>query len=131
MQQKLITATARQINLKSVIQFLFWLAIIEMTFYFIIAHIVGYATKGIPNYFGPTLMNGKIWFYLHMAGGATAILIGPLQFWKTFRIKYVQLHRTLGKIYIIGSIIRYFVWFVFSFFSSNLGGGQMHPHKAQ
>ncbi|MBA4141391.1 MAG: DUF2306 domain-containing protein [Segetibacter sp.] len=76
-----------------------------MTFYFIVAHIVGYATNGIPEYFGATLMNAKVWFYLHMTGGATAILLGPLQFWKAFRIKYIQLHRTLGKIYIIGSII--------------------------
>lgn len=50
-------------------------------------------------------MNAKIWYYLHIAGGATAILIGPLQFWKAFRLKYAQLHRTLGKMYIIGSII--------------------------
>lgn len=105
MKEKITTLATESINVKSVIRFLFWLVIIGMTFYFIVAHIVGYSTNGIPKHFGPTLMNGKIWFYLHMAGGATAILIGPLQFWKTFRIKYVQLHRTLGKIYIIGSIV--------------------------
>ncbi len=105
MKEKITTSATESINVKSVIRFLFWLVIIGMTFYFIVAHIVGYSTNGIPKYFGPTLMNAKVWFYLHMAGGATAILIGPLQFWKTFRIKYVQLHRTLGKIYIIGSIV--------------------------
>jgi uncharacterized membrane protein len=76
-----------------------------LTFYFIVGHIVGYSIKGIPDYFGATLLNAKIWFYLHMAGGAMAILLGPLQFWKAFRIRYMQLHRTLGKIYIIGSIV--------------------------
>jgi uncharacterized membrane protein len=82
-----------------------WVVIVGLTLYFIVAHIIGYSTNGIPEHFGATLMNAKIWFYLHMAGGAMAILLGPLQFWKAFRIKYTQLHRTLGKIYIIGSII--------------------------
>ncbi len=98
MKEKITISATESINGKSVIRFLFWLVIIGMTFYFIVAHIVGYATNGIPEYFGATLMNAKVWFYLHMAGGATAILIGPLQFWKTFRIKYVRLHTYLhGK----------------------------------
>lgn len=105
MQQKITTSTAKKINLKSVLKFLFWSVIVALTFYFIVGHAVGYLTNGIPKYFGATLIDAKIWFYLHMAGGATAILLGPLQFWKTFRIKYVELHRTLGKIYIISSIV--------------------------
>ncbi len=101
----MINSTARQINSKSVVKFLFWSVIVGLTFYFIVSKAVSYLTNGIPEYFGATLMNAELWFYLHIAGGATAILIGPLQFWKTFRLKYVQLHRTLGKIYIISSVI--------------------------
>jgi uncharacterized membrane protein len=105
MQQKFITATPGKISLKFVLRFLFWLIIVGLTFYFVGEHAVGYLTNGIPEYFGATFMNNKIWFYLHIAGGALAILLGPLQFWKAFRIKYTPLHRTLGKIYIIGSIV--------------------------
>jgi uncharacterized membrane protein len=105
MQQKSMTSTTEKINLKSVLQFLFWLVIVGLTFYFIVGHAVGYSTKGIPDYFGATLMDAKIWFYVHIAGGCLAILLGPLQFWKAFRLKYMQMHGTLGKIYIIGSIV--------------------------
>ncbi len=105
MQQKMISATAEKTRFKSVLQFLFWSVIVGLTFYFIVGHAVGYLTNGIPEYFRATLMNKKIWFYPHIAGGAMAILLGPLQFWKAFRIKYLQLPRPLGKIYIIGSIV--------------------------
>ncbi len=82
MQGKITTSTARQINLKSALRFLFWSVITGLTFYFIVGHALGYLTNGIPDYFGATLMNTRIWFYLHIAGGAMAILLGPLQFWK-------------------------------------------------
>jgi uncharacterized membrane protein len=78
---------------------------VGLTLLEIAGNIAKYSIFGFPKFFGPTILNAKIWFYLHMAGGATAILIGPLQFWKAFRLKYAQLHRRLGKMYIIGSII--------------------------
>ncbi len=84
MQGKITTSPAEKINLKSLPEILFWSVIVGLTFYFIVGHIVGYSTNGIPKYFGATLIDAKIWFYLHMAGGATAILIGPLQFGKLF-----------------------------------------------
>jgi uncharacterized membrane protein len=105
MQQKIINATTGNFNLKSVIQFLFWLVIVGLTLLNILGFSLTFIIGGIPKHFGSTLFNAKIWFYLHIAGGTAAILIGPLQFWKTFRVKYVHLHRTLGKIYIIGSLL--------------------------
>lgn len=43
-------------------------------------------------------------FYIHIAGGMLALLIGPFQFLKGFRKKYWNLHRNLGKVY-IGAIL--------------------------
>jgi uncharacterized membrane protein len=76
-----------------------------MTMYFIGSHIIKYITIGIPGNFGDTLINNRLWFYIHIGGGTLVLLLGPLQFWKTFRLKYINLHRTLGKIYIIASLV--------------------------
>ena len=41
----------------------------------------------------------------HVSGGVVAIIIGPFQFWKRFRNKYLSTHRMLGKIYLIAILI--------------------------
>lgn len=43
--------------------------------------------------------------YFHIIGGVLALIIGPFQFWKTFRNKYLKIHRLLGKIYLIAILI--------------------------
>ncbi len=51
-------------------------------------------------------VNDYVWvtaLYLHVIGCFFAITIGPLQFIKGFRNKYLKWHRNLGKLY-IGSI---------------------------
>ncbi len=51
-------------------------------------------------------VNDYVWvtaLYLHVIGCFFAITIGPFQFIKAFREKYLKLHRNLGKIY-LGSI---------------------------
>lgn len=51
-------------------------------------------------------VNDYVWvtaLYLHVIGCFFAITIGPFQFIKAFRDKYLKLHRNLGKIY-LGSI---------------------------
>lgn len=37
----------------------------------------------------------------HISGGLLAISIGPFQFWKAFRNKYLTTHRWLGRIYLV------------------------------
>jgi uncharacterized membrane protein len=39
-------------------------------------------------------------FYIHIAGGMLAIAIGPLQFIRNLRQRFLNTHRLLGKIYI-------------------------------
>lgn len=41
----------------------------------------------------------------HISTGIVALIIGPLQFWKAFRTKYVHIHRSLGKTYLIAIVV--------------------------
>jgi uncharacterized membrane protein len=44
-------------------------------------------------------------FYIHIILGGIALLIGWLQFNKKLRLKNIQLHRKIGKIYIISCLL--------------------------
>ncbi len=105
MQEKISTTATEKILFANILRFLFWSAVGGITLYFIAGHLVKYSTKGIPDFFGDTFWNKSFWFYIHIAGGALAIIIGPFQFWKRIRIRNVHFHRTAGKLYIIGSIL--------------------------
>ena len=53
---------------------------------------------------------GRFWYYkfplfFHISCGLIAMLIGPFQFWKAFRNKYIRTHRMLGRIYLIAILI--------------------------
>ncbi len=41
----------------------------------------------------------------HISGGLIALAIGPFQFWKSFRNKYMSTHRWLGRIYLIAILL--------------------------
>ena len=41
----------------------------------------------------------------HISGGLLALVIGPFQFWKGFRTKYIKVHRNLGKVYLIAILM--------------------------
>ena len=54
------------------------------------------------------LLNDNLWniaFYGHITFGGLALLIGWLQFSNTLRVKKTELHRILGKIYVISVLI--------------------------
>lgn len=53
---------------------------------------------------------GRFWDYrfplfFHIACGLVAMIIGPLQFWKSFRATYMKAHRILGRVYLIAILI--------------------------
>ena len=55
-----------------------------------------------------TLLADTIWntmFYTHIVLGGIALLIGWLQFNKKLRLKKMNLHRNIGKVYIISCLI--------------------------
>ncbi|MBA2330947.1 MAG: DUF2306 domain-containing protein [Flavisolibacter sp.] len=85
--------------------FLGWGLIIGFSIYFFLDNVAiylyGYRSKN----FGDSFFNNQVWVVSHLIGGTIALFLGPLQFWKSIRTRYVQFHRTSGKIYIIGAII--------------------------
>ena len=91
------------------------IAIGVIALYFIIDRALPYLTnfsfEQFNNYYWPN----RWWLVGHLLGGMTALLIGPFQFSKTFRNKYLQIHRNLGKIYIIAIIIASFCAIYMSF----------------
>jgi uncharacterized membrane protein len=44
------------------------------------------------------------WLDVHVAGAATALLVGPVQFLPWVRRRFPSLHQTLGRIYVIGCL---------------------------
>ncbi len=49
------------------------------------------------------LVHHPIWrtvFYIHIAGGMLALLIGPFQFLKISRTRFRKAHRVIGKVYL-------------------------------
>ncbi|MEZ4903013.1 MAG: DUF2306 domain-containing protein [Spirosomataceae bacterium] len=53
---------------------------------------------------------GRFWDYkfplfFHISCGLIAMIIGPFQFWKTFRAKYIKTHRFLGRVYLIAILL--------------------------
>lgn len=51
------------------------------------------------------LMTYSFASYLHIVPGAIAMIIGPFQLRKKFRVKHIDLHRLLGKIYLCAVIV--------------------------
>ena len=65
-------------------------------------------------------------FYIHIIFGGIALLIGWIQFSKKLREKYLKLHRTIGKIYVISVFISgpfafYIGFFVFGGIPTQIG----------
>ncbi len=90
---------------RKVFWFIFWITIIGFSVYFYVITILDYRGGYVPENFKRGFFDSKIWFIGHIAGASAALLLGPLQFWKNFRTKYMKYHRIAGKIFIIGSLI--------------------------
>lgn len=41
----------------------------------------------------------------HISGGLIALTLGPLQFWQTYRNRYLKVHRLMGKLYLTAILI--------------------------
>lgn len=66
-----------------------------------IAYFFGYRNPR----FGDTLFQNQLWFAVHIAGATCTLFLGPIQFWKGIRTKYMRFHRIAGEFYIFGSLI--------------------------
>ncbi|HEU4794646.1 MAG TPA: DUF2306 domain-containing protein [Pyrinomonadaceae bacterium] len=45
------------------------------------------------------------WLVIHVAGAATALLIGPLQFSSRLRARFPQFHRLIGRTYVVSCLV--------------------------
>lgn len=62
-------------------------------------------TNDYPSYMGETLLNSRGWFVLHLIAGTIVYITGLMQFLPFIRNKYTSIHRVLGKVYIISSLL--------------------------
>lgn len=60
----------------------------------------------------------KPWLHLHIAGAATALLLGPFQFLPGLREKHWRLHRWTGRTYVVACILGALGGFVMAFGST-------------
>jgi uncharacterized membrane protein len=84
---------------KKLLARIFWFAVVLLSAYYLYRGIkFRFFTDG-------NLETKAIWYYLHLATALAPLLLGPLQFWKWLRVNHVTIHRTMGKIYIVGSLL--------------------------
>jgi uncharacterized membrane protein len=90
-------------NLKKIALIILWAVVVGLSvwFYFdnVIVYVLGYETYE-ENFFA-----NQLWFVAHILGASCSLLLGPIQFWKSIRTRYIRLHRISGYVYIIGSLI--------------------------
>lgn len=79
------------------------LAILLVTIATILIHEASLLRPGDPTF--ARLSTFRWWLIPHVAGGAVALVIGPLQFSSTLRRRFPALHRWLGRIYVLAVTI--------------------------
>lgn len=50
-------------------------------------------------------MTRRGWLWLHLAGGLTTVLLGPVQFLTQWRRRHPRLHRLTGRVYLVGMLV--------------------------
>ncbi len=81
--------------------FIFWTFLILVSAYFYYDNAVVY----LFGYRNERFADNQFWFIAHMLGATCSLFLGPIQFWKSIRNKYLKYHRLAGKIYIIGTLV--------------------------
>lgn len=50
-------------------------------------------------------MTRRGWLWMHLAGGLTTVLLGPVQFFTQWRRRQPRLHRLTGRVYLAGMLV--------------------------
>ena len=50
-------------------------------------------------------MTRRGWLWMHLAGGLTTVLLGPVQFFTQWRHRYPHPHRLVGRLYLSGLLV--------------------------
>lgn len=88
-------------NRNRILFFILWTVLILLSAGFYFENAVVY----LFGYRNPRFDDNQFWFVTHILGATCSLFLGPIQFWKSFRTKYLKFHRLFGKIYIIGTLI--------------------------
>ncbi len=64
-----------------------------------------YIKHGIPDYLCRPMLLDQIWFAIHIATGTLILTLGFFQFNAPLRNRHLYLHRILGKIYVLLSLV--------------------------
>ncbi|MDZ4674773.1 MAG: DUF2306 domain-containing protein [Gemmatimonadota bacterium] len=56
-----------------------------------------------PGRLGPELFNKQLWYFSHVAFALPVLFGAPLQFITSLRVRAPQLHRAIGKAYVVGA----------------------------
>jgi hypothetical protein len=83
-------------------QFLCWVFIFAITHHFMRGadHFLLMTKEALGKYF-----NLRWILIAHITAGGGALVLGPLQFWDRFRIRYVKLHRWVGVGYLLAMLV--------------------------
>ncbi|WP_290789679.1 DUF2306 domain-containing protein [Flavihumibacter sp. UBA7668] len=78
-----------------------WTIIIGLSTYFFAENVVVYLT----GFRSKSFNANPFWVGIHLIGGTLALFSGPIQFSKGIRNRFLNFHRLLGKIYIVGAFV--------------------------
>jgi len=88
-------------KLNRLLSLTFWITLILLSVWFYFENAVVY----LFGYRNERFAGNEFWFIAHILGATCSLFLGPMQFWKVVRTKYLKFHRLAGKIYIIGTLI--------------------------
>ena len=74
-------------------------------------------TDDVPPFIAINLFKNP-WLIIHVAGAATALLVGPLQFSSALRSRVPMVHRLLGRVYVVSCLLGGVAAFVLAFGAS-------------
>lgn len=77
-----------------------WCLVMALAIYYVWRN-AGRYLEVAPEIYG-YLWSKRGWLWLHLIGGTTAVLLGPLQFVGCLRAAYPRMHRWIGRCYLIG-----------------------------
>lgn len=73
--------------------------------YKIIPRIYDYLGNGLPEFMGNSFFDKHLWFALHICFGTIVYIAGLIQFTPYIRNNNFRLHRKVGRLYIISSVL--------------------------
>jgi uncharacterized membrane protein len=98
-----MTQTTSTYSPQNILTNILWVGVIAVAVFFIFRNALPYFGMD-PEVFG-NYWPHRFALIGHVGGGVLALTLGPLQFSKRFRNKYLSIHRIIGKVYVAAILI--------------------------